>query len=579
MSSIMSTWAALPLQRKMILAAAVIGTLVLMLFIGRTATQPGMSLLYGGLDAKASGEVVAALDSLGVENEVRGDSIYVPAPERDRARMALAKDGLPQQGQVGYELLDNLSGFGTTTEMFQAAYWRAKEGELARTILAVPGVRSARVHIGAQARRPFERAAASSTAAVTVSMGNGRLTETSALSMRYLVALAVPGLEPGDVAVIDARNGVVLKPGDDQTMGLTTADAERKGDALRHELEELLGVRVGTGKVRVSVAVETTTESRKLTERILDPDSRVTMTSETNERRETSKGSGQAVTVASNLPDGEAAGGGGGESSQEETHENVSYQYSETRRDEVVQPGAVKRIGVAVLVDEVENVADDGTSTFAPRSAEELDAIEQLVKSAIAFDADRGDVVTVESMRFADVAPEGVVAEASAFERALEQNLGSIVQLVILGLVALALAMFVVKPILSQSRNEPGDNEVEEALAALEAEGHAAIAADEDALALEKGDDPAALGQEGLALALDDASAGVPATLENVAADQAAGAYAAQQEEAGSSDSTVAKSRLELLREIVGEKPDETIALLKRWLNTQASAPTPGEGQ
>jgi flagellar M-ring protein FliF len=541
----------------------VVGTLVAMLFIARTATQPGMSLLYGGLDAKASGEVVAALDALGVQNEVRGDSIYVPSTERDRARMSLAKDGLPQQGQAGYELLDNLSGFGTTTEMFQAAYWRAKEGELARTILAVPGVRSARVHIGAQSRRPFERQNGRSSAAVTVSMGNGRLTESSALSMRFLVALAVPGLEPGDVAVIDARNGVVLKPGDDQNVGLTSADAERKSEALRQELEALLGVRVGAGKVRVSVAVETTTESRTVSERILDPDSQVTISSETNERRETSKGAAQAVTVASNLPDGEAAGGGGSESSQEETHENVSYQYSETRRDETVQPGAVKRIGVAVLVDEVETVAEDGAKSYSPRSAEELDAIEQLVKSAIAFDADRGDVVTVESMRFAAVAPEGVVAEAGAFERMVEQNLGSIIQLGILGLVALALAFFVVRPILTQAKAEPDDGAVEAALAELEAEGRAAIGSDGGALALEQGADPTV---DGEALALDNAAANVPAMLEKTAAEQAALAYAAQEDAQASAENAVAKSRLDLLREIVGDKPDETVALLKRWL-------------
>ena len=100
----------------------------------RAATEPSMALLYSGLDATAAGEVVAALEAEGVPFEVADGAILVEAAARDRIRMELAGRGLPAGGPAGYEILDGLTGFGTTSQMFDAAYWRAKEGELARTI-------------------------------------------------------------------------------------------------------------------------------------------------------------------------------------------------------------------------------------------------------------------------------------------------------------------------------------------------------------------------------------------------------------------------------------------------------------
>ena len=99
-----------------------------------------MALIYGGLDSAQAGEVIAGIERAGVPYEVRGDAIYVASDQRDRLRMDLAAEGLPAAGSTGYELLDGMSGFGTTSQMFDAAYWRAKEGELARTILALPNV-------------------------------------------------------------------------------------------------------------------------------------------------------------------------------------------------------------------------------------------------------------------------------------------------------------------------------------------------------------------------------------------------------------------------------------------------------
>lgn len=568
MASLLATLNALDLRKKIILAAAAIATVALVLYVARAATEPNMALLYGGLDSKTSGEVVSALEQLGVPTQIRGDQILVPAGERDRARLALAKDGLPAQGQAGYELLDNLSGFGTTSEMFEAAYWRSKEGELARTILSVPGVRSARVHIGASARRPFSRASERSSAAVTVKTNGSPLSETSAYSIRYLVALAVADLDAAQVAVIDAQYGVVLRPGDDAGSPFSDESADRRAARLKAELEDLLSVRVGEGAVRISVTVETTNETETVSESIIDPESQVPTTSETEEITENSVGGPGAVTVASNLPDGDQANANGRQSNREQTRETVAFEYSKTQRSKVIEAGAIKRLGVAVLVDEVTSVDADGAVTSAPREPEELAAIEDLVKSAVAFNADRGDVVTVESMRFTAPPGVGVEAEDGAFDRFLSENLMSVIQLAILGAVAVALGLFVVRPILTAAA-EPALPQPDGSFGAL-ADGREG---DGSVGALEGSADGAAtpalgsIGDEGGLAVSSVAADGEAASAAGPALTGTAAALAAAAADGDPAAEAVSKSTVELLRDAVGSKSEESVALLKRWLH------------
>lgn len=132
MQQVLSFWSMLDMRRRAIVVAATVAMFAAILALTRVASAPSMTLLYAGLEPAAAGEVVAALDQWAVSYEVRGDSIWVDGAQRDQLRMALAADGLPASGGAGYELLDSLSGFGTTSQMFDAAYLRAKEGELAR---------------------------------------------------------------------------------------------------------------------------------------------------------------------------------------------------------------------------------------------------------------------------------------------------------------------------------------------------------------------------------------------------------------------------------------------------------------
>ncbi|MEM7212142.1 MAG: flagellar basal-body MS-ring/collar protein FliF [Pseudomonadota bacterium] len=449
MNQFLSTWNSLDLQRRIVLLGAIGLTFLAVLSLAQIATRPGMSLLYSGLDPAAAGEVVGSLEQMNVKAEVRGDAIYVTEDARDRVRLALAREGLPRQGQAGYELLDSISGFSATSDMFNAAYWRAKEGELARTILSSPGVTAARVHIAVPNRRPFARQSARPTASVTVTVAGGRVTVEQATAIRYMTALAVANLSPDQVAIIDSRAGMILAPGSESAIASAASQAADREAKLKVEIEELLAARVGRDKARVSVSVETDRQSEKVTERVIQPDTRVTIHSDTEEISDSAQGANGAVTVASNLPTGDAGNDNSRQSARTETRERVNYDYSEVRRETSRAAGAIRRVSVAVLVDGINDVDANGNLVWRERPDEELEALRELVVAAIGFDAERGDVVTVDSMAFQPDATPGASIEISPIMRFIERNALTLIQLVVLGVVALILGLTVVRPLLS----------------------------------------------------------------------------------------------------------------------------------
>jgi flagellar M-ring protein FliF len=439
MEHMLQIWDRLDTRRRIILAGAAILTVAAVLSLAQVATRPGMALLYSGLDPAAAGEVVGALEQMNVRSEVRGAAIYVAEDARDRVRLALARDGLPQQGQAGYELLDQISGFSATTDMFNAG-----------TILASPRVRAARVHIAAPSRRPFSRDAAGASASVTVTMAGGVLTQAQATAIRYMVALAVAELSPDQVAVIDSRAGMVLAPGTDTPVANAAGEAADREAKLKDEIEQLLAARVGRDKARVSVTVETDREAETVTEKLIQPDSRVTISTDTEEVSDTSSGSAGSVTVASNLPDGDAGATDNRSSERSESRERTNYDYSEVQRQTVRQAGAIRRISVAVLVDGITTAGDDGEPGWEPRPAAELTALRGLVIAAIGFDEARGDIVTVESMAFQPDATPGALVEPSLMLRFFERNAMTLIQIGVLSAVVLVLALTVVRPILTR---------------------------------------------------------------------------------------------------------------------------------
>lgn len=448
MDHIRNIWSALDPRRRLLAVLVTGAAVLLVLAIARLAMQPGMALLYAGLEGPQAGEVLRALDQRRLRYEVRGDAIYVEATARDEARMSLAAEGLPSNTSGGYELLDGLTGFGTTSQMFDAAYWRAKEGELARTIVASPYIRAARVHIAQGATLPFRRDQRAS-ASVTVTPAAAALTQTQAQALRFLVASAVAGLAPEDVAVIDTGAGLVAA--DDPGQVATGGD---RAVELRRSVERLLDAHVGIGRAIVEVTVDTVTDRETIIERVVDPNSRVALRQESEERSATASDTRTAgVSVASNLPDGDAAARDGRSDSREtQSTQRVTYEVSQTSREIQRAPGAIRRLTVAVMIDGRQVPDAQGVPRWEPRPEAELTALRELVASAVGFDAARGDVITLRSLPFEAVpVAAGTDAALSLLDRL---DLMDILRLVVLALAIAFLGLFVLRPILRAPRLE-----------------------------------------------------------------------------------------------------------------------------
>lgn len=445
MQNLITLWSSFDARRRVIVIGATIAMFLAIIGLSRMAGTPGMSLLYAGLDNRAAGEVVRILEQQGVPYEVRGDSIHVASTRRDELRMTLAAEGQPTVGSAGYELLDGLSGFGTTSQMFDAAYWRAKEGELARTILANPQIKAARVHIAQAPTQPFQRESQPS-ASVTVTTSTGSLPAVQAKALKHLIAAAVSGMQPDDVSVIDSVGGLILSGEENLMPGAGGADRAME---LRHNVERLLAARVGPGKAVVEVSVDVVTERESITERRFDPQGRVAISTETEEKTNSATEPSGDVTVASNLPAGDAGAGGNGQSQSSETRERVNFEVSETQRELLRSPGATRKISVAVLVDGLQITAADGTISWQPRPEEELAVLRELVASAVGLDEARGDVLTLKSLAFQPLAEAGTLAVAGFMPKLGPIDLMMVIQIVVLAIVALVLGLFVLRPLLT----------------------------------------------------------------------------------------------------------------------------------
>lgn len=440
----------LSLQQKIISAAAVVATLFVLSLIAQQVSKPTLSLLYADLEPQTAGEIIARLDNIGVPYRVQGGAIYADASRRDSLRLELASEGLPRQDVVGYELFDNLNSFAMSSDMFDTAYWRAKEGELARTALAMPNVRSARVHIGQGAGRGLTARRQPATASITVE-ASPSLSAKNALALQNIIGSAVPGLKPEDVAVIDTRAGLIAGPGIDANSAMDASGELGRAATLKSDLLSMLEARVGAGNVRVNVALDLETDRINTTSRKFDPNGRVVRSTTTSDRSDQSDGTTGAVTVASNLPEG-AAGGGNSTSEQTQTSETTRYEISEILTTTESLPGKVTRMSVAILLDHTRDVAEDGTVTYTPRTEDELNVLRDLASAAAGLDTERGDVLRVDTLAFNRPEAGEMITMPGAGSRFVDNYGGRLAQLGILSLLALGLGFLVVRPLVNASR-------------------------------------------------------------------------------------------------------------------------------
>jgi len=435
----------------------------------KTGAEP-QSLLYGNLDLKEASQITAALDQGGVKYEVKGDgsTIMVPRDKVASTRLMLASKGLPTSGSVGYEIFDNANALGQTDFVQNLNRQRALEGELARTIQSLRGVTSARVHLVLPKHQLFDdEDAASPTASIVVGIaGGGDLTADQVRSIRNLVASAVPNLKPDRVTLVDASGKMLAAGSPDGDAALDSqAASDRKSqieEHIRRAVKDVVEGVVGAGKARVQVTADL--DMTQLTEQkeTFDPDGQVvrstTTSAEKSNQADTSNGG--ATGAAANVPGQNAAGAGaGGQTSNSSDHneETTNYEISKTTSTKVETPGALRKISVAVAVDGVSTLGKDGKAAYTPRSAEDMKRIDELVRSAVGYDQTRGDQVSVVNVRFAQ--PADVAGGTAAGAPLLNFDKNDVMrgaELLILGLVAVLMVFFVVRPMLGSATGGAG---------------------------------------------------------------------------------------------------------------------------
>ena len=412
------------------------------------------ALLYSNLDLKEAGSITTALDQAGVKYEVKGDgsTIMVSRDKVSSTRLMLSSKGLPTSGSVGYEIFDEANALGQTDFVQQLNRQRALEGELARTIQSLDGVTSARVHLVLPRRQLFEEATEQPSAAVTIHVGGRAPSGDQVQAIQNLVSGAVPNMKPGRVTVVD-QHAKTLSAGEDGFGG-------QAAEGRRNEVEQRIaktvtklveGV-VGAGKARVNVTADLNLARVTVQQETFDPDGQVVRSETTNEEtsRENQPDANGAVSASANIPGGVGANGETlNQSASGRTETTTNYEISKTVRTEVQEPGDMKRLSVAVAVDGVTAAGKDGKpGAYTPRSAEEMQRIEQLVRTAVGFNADRGDQVTVVNVRFPQAEAEGGVETANPLMGFDKNDIMRAVELGILGLVAILMIFFVVRPML-----------------------------------------------------------------------------------------------------------------------------------
>lgn len=445
--------------------AAMIVTAVVMVgffaFISLRLTAPTMAPIFTAVPLEDGAKIVQELEAKNIPFELRanGTQILVPSDQVDKLRLDLAQLGIPSSGSmVGYEIFDKGDTLGTSNFVLNLNQLRALEGELSRTISSFDTVDAARVHLVMPKRELFTRDAAVPTASVAVKLrGVSNLSKNEIAAIRHLVATAVPGLKPTHVTIVDSR-GALLAKGQDEESGDTSAVAEEAEDyrmgyekRVKETVERLLEQSVGMGKVKAEVHADidfdrTITNSEKY-----DPEGQVarSVQSVTENEHSNDADNNSTVSVGNNLPSaqGQTAGGANSSSARDRSEETTNFEISKQVVNSVKETGNVKKLSIAVLVDGIYTGEGD-KAKYAPRSEDELKQLTELVQSAVGYDAERGDNVRVLNMQFAqnntDLFAEGPLDW-------LKQDLGSIIQTLVLGGVAILSILLIVRPLVARA--------------------------------------------------------------------------------------------------------------------------------
>jgi flagellar M-ring protein FliF len=416
--NLLALWKGLSPQRRLSLVGSFLLSLAVLSAVVYFASKPKLTLLYGGLSPAEAGKVTDYLEQKKITYDVSdgGHTIMVPADDVYSVRLGLASQGIPSQSDsgVGFELFDKPT-FGESDFMQRANYYRALQGELARTIKQLDEVQNARVLIVVPEDKLFGQDHQEAKASVFLQMQEGKSLSSSQLqAIRFLVANGVEGLQPEHVAVIDSTGHAMADTDDSSgaTSGQIT-DKQRQARAdLEHYLEEkaqsMLDQVLGPGQAVVRVASEIDYSQLSETSETYDPKNTAlqTETSTTESTTTSSGGGGSGAGTAANS--GSSASESDSAKSNDEKKDNTSntYAVSKTVDSKTVAAGAIKRLTVALMLNQRKPAtgAPAGAKPL-PRTPQEIAALENIVKAAVGFTTSdtRQDTIATQEIAFADL--------------------------------------------------------------------------------------------------------------------------------------------------------------------------------
>jgi flagellar M-ring protein FliF len=471
---------------------AMIGVTVLGLISGSAyyLSRPQYSVLYTALDNGDASRIGSALNDAGIGFDVSADgtTVYVSPNQTAKARMLLAEKGLPRSASAGYELFNELGSLGLTSFMQEVTRVRALEGELARTIQTMKGVKAARVHIVLPDRGSFRRDQQPPSASVIIRTDvpeDVRMAE----AIRQLVAGAVPALGVDHITVLDTEGSVLASGEDATTMPGSKANRLERTVAggveanVRHALTPYLG----SENFQISVAAELNTDRSRVNQTLYDPESRVERSVRTIRESGNSQNTSQQMpaTVEQNLPEDTVQSGDLGDKSSEENQrreELTNYEISTTTKETVSDGYSVKSLSIALIVNRariVQSLGDNPTPEAIDARVKEMS---ELAASAAGLNTARGDHIQVTAVDFAENFASMEPVPPLTLTDVLLRQMGTVVNALAILVVAILLIWFGLRPAMTALLPRLEKQAAEEAEAAalpagVEGEAAAALAA------------------------------------------------------------------------------------------------------
>ncbi len=376
---------------------------------GMYLSRPSKETLYAGLETQDVTRIGAALNAAGIEYDISpdGKAVLVAVGHTARARMLLAEKGLPRSASAGYELFDELGSLGLTSFMQEVTRVRALEGEIARTIQLMQGVKAARVHLVMPDPGSFRASRQLPSASVVIRTALGD-SFGSARAIRHLVAAAIPRLRVDRVTVLNTE-GALLAAGDDAMSGAPRkmADLEKSiNNEIQEKIQRTLTPFLGLGNFQSSVTARLNVDQRKIQEVVYDPESRVERSVRVVKEGSTAnnKSKQSDVSVEEEIPgdDGQPGGGDQSTESSERREELTNYEVNSKTVSTEKKGYHIENLAIALVINRkrIDQLMGDNAST--EKSEGYLDEIRQLVASAAGISDSRGDTLKVTAIDFVE---------------------------------------------------------------------------------------------------------------------------------------------------------------------------------